>query len=178
MNLLQKMRLGLKGWLRRRSERAEGRRAAFLDRELRWERPAEAERPPEAGARPGPDLDWEGLQVAWLDRSGRIAWYFDPATGEVLRAEEGSEPPGDGTFHLIPHRSAETDRADREAFTAGVEDARMKSELETANRAEEPDAAFRAALVGARELERSWISFRNARASRAVAEWVRGLRKG
>lgn len=176
MNWLQKTRLGLKGWLRRRRERAEGRRAAFLDRELRWDRPAEPGKPSEAAARSGPDVDWEGLQVAWLDRSGRIAWYFDPATGEVVRAEEGAAPEGVGTLHPIPHRTAETDHADREAFAAGLEEGRMRSELENANRADDPDAAFRAALTRSRDLERSWISFRNERASRAVAAWVRGLR--
>lgn len=177
MEWLQKARLGLRGWLRRRREHAERERAAFVDRELRWERPTATAPAAAAAPRPpGPqaEVDWDGLQVAWLDRSGRIGWYFDAATGEVIRSEEGAAPAG-ATLHRIPHRSVETDRADREAFLERVEDARLRSRLEEAIRADDPDAAFRAALASAREVERSWISFRNDRASSAVTEWVRKL---
>lgn len=120
-------------------------------------------------------IDLDGLQVAYLDESGRIEYFLDVETGEVVEIRSG-QPRTDvdrapSRFLRVPRRTEESEAEDRWAFLGTVEDPAMKRELSGA--AEEP-ARFRALLAHDRMLERAWYSFKNDRASEAIEAWLRG----
>jgi hypothetical protein len=121
-------------------------------------------------------IDYDGLQVAWLDESGRIDYYLDLATGEVVERREGDRGPlGDAArFVRVPGRSASTEAEDRRQFLTGVEDEQMQATLSGV--LDDP-GAFRGALAEDRSLERAWYNFKNDRATAAIAAWLqsRGL---
>ena len=71
---------------------------------------------PEAGAAT-PTIDMEGLVCAFLDDSGRIGYYFDTESGEVIDVRDGSAlaPP---RYRRVPARSERSEADDRKAFAA------------------------------------------------------------
>ena len=155
--LLQKIRLAIRGWNRRREEA----NAKFVASNV-WE-PASAG--PGATDRLKPVLtqvDMEGLVCAFLDDSGRIAYYLDNETGEVVDVRDGSElalP----RYRRVPARSDQSGVADRRAFA-------MKHQKLLSSVAS-PEA-FREALSKDRALERAWYNFKNDRAIAAIEEWL------
>src|SRR5437764_8116774 len=93
-SLMQKLRLAWRGWRRRQEEKERG----FVNKNAGWGPPphpsplpggegeaATTRRGPlplgEGGQRPGEGaprrIDLEGLQIAYLDDSGRIDYYLD-----------------------------------------------------------------------------------------------------
>ncbi len=156
--LMQKIRLAFKGWNRRREER---------DRELvakhSWgpsaAQPAPAARPPVASL----PIDVEGIQIAYLDTSGRTQFYLDTQSGDVM---EATNAPLDGArYRRIPTASHEEDRL---AFLATVDDARDRARLTAAD-------SFRSTLSANRTLEKAWYNFRNDRALEIVNRWLREI---
>jgi len=99
---MQKIRLAFRGWSRRREERDQ----QFLEQNLGWGKPAPTPAP--RAARPAPTYDLEGLQCAYLDDSGVIAYYLDTQSGEVMEIRDGTmlAPP---RFRRVPPRSAATE---------------------------------------------------------------------
>lgn len=154
---LQKIRLAFKGWNRRRDER---------DRELlakhSWgpsAQPAKATPPAVANVA----IDVEGIQVAYLDTSGRTHFYLDTKSGDVV---EATNAPLDGArYKRIPTASHEEDRL---AFLGTVEDARDRARLTAAD-------SFRNTLSANRKLEKAWYNFRNDRALEIVNRWLREI---
>jgi hypothetical protein len=183
--LMQKIRLALKGWNRRREERER----EFVARNVGWggggagglkaaapqapQAPSGAAgfSPPTNGFSPpasaSPDL--EGLAVAYLDDSGRIDYYLDTTTGEVIDVRDGSSLAAP-RYRRVPARSEESEAADRGVFIGGLEDARKRAVLAPHAGSHE---AFRKAVATDRSLERAWYSFKNERAIRAIEEWLR-----
>ena len=148
---MQKIKLAIRGWNRRREEADK----AFIAKNT-WQAPADVGR---ASARPEQSaVDREGLVVAYLDDSGRIAYYLDTESGDVVDVRDGSAlaPP---RYRRVPARSAQTDSDDRRAFIA-----------------EHPELAgaadFRSALAANRTLERAWYNFKNDRAIAAIEAWL------
>ncbi len=172
LTLLQRIRVFLRGWSRRREEDAKRRQEEFLARNVSWGRPAPGPsghplpRAGEGTARP----DLEGLQVAYLDDSGRIAYFLEVQTGEVVERRDGGAMPAE-RYKPVPRRSAESDAEDRRAFVATLEDSRMRQSLSMTL---EPHD-FRRLLAHDRALERAWYNFKNERASQAIEQWLRGL---
>ena len=161
---MQKLRLAWRGWQRRREEAER----EFVAKNAGWgaagpaPSPAAPARPP---AQTGVDL--EGLQVAYLDDSGRIVYYLDTEQGEVIEARDGETyaPP---RYRRVPRRSAASDAADQREFVATLED----SALKTALRAAKDPAEFRRVLSEDRKLERAWYVFKNDRANAAIESWL------
>src|SRR6266550_3704705 len=95
--LFQKIRLAIRGWNRRREEANQ----AFVARST-WTPPNVGR----ASARPSDqaNIDMEGLAVAFLDDSGRIAYYLDTETGDVAEVRDGTAlaPP---RYRRVPVRS-------------------------------------------------------------------------
>ncbi len=156
-SLMQKLRLAWRGWQRRREDADR----EFLARNASWG-PAGAA--PAAASAPAAtkQVDLEGLQCAYLDDSGRIAYYLDMESGDVVDVHDGRAlaPP---RYRPVPRRTEASDAADRRAFVE-------KMDLRIAH----ADAAeFRAAIAKDRAVERAWYNFKNERATEAIAAWLR-----
>lgn len=161
--LMQKLRLALRGWSRRRDEAQK----EFLARNL----PRGNAPPTTAPARPAhstSSIDIDGLTVAYLDDSGHFAHYLDTVTGDILdvAVNQVLEPP---RYRRIPQRSAQSESEDRRAFVAKLDPSRGRDELARAIGVPE---AFRKALANDRALERAWYSFKNDRAIAAIEAWL------
>jgi len=167
----QKLRLALRGWNRRREEANQ----AFLQRNAGWSRAPEEK----AAATATPQttfIDIEGLAVAYLDESGKIAHWLDTESGEIVefRHIDAAAFPHvrNPRFRRIPARSAQSEDADRRAFLETLQPSRGRDELARAVGVPE---AFRRALSADRALERSWYSFKNDRALAAIDQWLRDI---
>jgi hypothetical protein len=150
-------------WNRRREERER----EFVASNATWTSSAAA---PRAGAPAvSRQIDREGLQAAFLDQSGRIAYFLDTASGEVVEQRDGAAMPPP-QFRRVPSRPADADDADRRAFIDSLDASPARDRLAGARSAVE----FRNALSEDHTLERRWYVFRNDRASAAVEEWLKG----
>lgn len=151
---MQKLRLAWSGWQRRREDADRD----FLAKNASWGATSPAPAPSRAA---GPAVDLEGLQCAYLDDSGRIAYYLDTETGDVVDVHDG-RPLALPRYRPVPRRSEASDAADRRAFVE-------KQGLRIGH----ADAAeFRAAIAKDRSVERAWYNFKNERATKAIAEWL------
>jgi hypothetical protein len=160
VSLMQRIRLWWRGSQRRREEK---------DREFLTKNTWSADvgrasaRPPDDGLKPvlRSQIDREGLQAAYLDRSGVILYYLDKETGEVV---ESREELTDSRYARVPTQS---DEDDQRAFLRT---------LTLAQRAHfQKVASFRAAVAEDRTLEKAWYNFKNDRATRAIEEWLKGI---
>jgi len=170
---MQKLRLAFRGWQRRRDEAQQ----EFVAKNASWAPAQPGQRPltpaplPASGARGAAAVDVEGLQCAYLDDSGRIAYYLDTGNGEVVEARDG-EAYAEPRYRRVPRRSAASDAADQREFVATV-DSPMKERLRAAKDAGE----FRRVLSEDRKLERAWYVFKNDRATAAIESWLRSTLK-
>lgn len=166
ISFFQKIRLMLRGRARRRDEREQ----EFVQRNVSWvaPKPAPAAAAP-APQRQTPGVDREGLQVAFLDDSGRIVYYLDVMTGEVAEHRDGEAAPDAARFKRVPRRSIESDAADRQKFITSLEPSAMRDRLALAT----DGVAFRRILSADRALERSWYVFKNDAATAAIDGWLK-----
>jgi hypothetical protein len=161
---MQKIRLGIRGWQRRREESEK----EFLTRNASWGLAA-----PAAAAAPTKTrtfaIDMEGLTVAYLDDSGQLAHFLDTSDGEIVdvRMSEAESYP-QPRYRRIPARSANADADDRRAFIASLEPSPSRDTLARSSDAD----SFRRALSADRTLERAWYNFRNDRAIEAIEAWL------
>ena len=163
--LMQKIRLALRGWSRRREERER----EFLAKNAGWGNvasgaPLTPSLSPQSGERVQ-GIDMEGLTVAYLDDSGQFHHYLDIETGEVL---ETRDPLNGDRYRRVPSRTSEAE--DRRAFIATVEDSGARARLHST-----APESFRAELARDRALERAWYNFRNDRAIAAIQTWLREM---
>ncbi len=154
--LMQKIRLALRGWNRRREERDR----EFLAKNAGWT-PAAGGAGAAKPASRQTQIDMDGLTVACLDSSGVLAHYLDIETGDVVDTQEAMI--GD-RYRRIPSQS---ETADRAAFLATLEDSGARARLGSGD--------FRNELARDRELERAWYNFRNDRAIAAMEQWLREI---
>lgn len=164
---MQKLRLAWRGWARRREEAQK----EFLAKNANWgvgQAPSPVPSTRQAGAPVATRTDLEGLQVAYLDDSGRINYFLDTENGEVVEARDG-ETFAEPRYRRVPRRSAASDAADRREFVASLDDSAVK----TALRAAKDAAEFRRVLSDNRKLERAWYVFKNDRATAAIEAWLR-----
>jgi len=153
---MQKIRLAIRGWNRRREEKQQ----EFLKQNM-W---GVAPPPPAAPARaPALHVDIEGLTVAYLDDSGQFQHYLDLETGEVIDTRElltGAR------YRRVPAHTSDAD--ERRAFLATLDDSGARARLAAAQN-------FRGELARDRALERAWYNFRNDRAIAAIEQWLREI---
>ena len=168
--------MAFRGWLRRLEAEDQRRRDDFHRRNLKWSAADPAVLSPAndvkgAAGSAALHLDLEGLQVAYLDDSGQIAYYLDTTTGDVVEVRDASAP--DATrFKRVPARSESSDENERRAFAASLESSPAKDMLAGAA-ASPPD--FRRLVASDRRTERAWYNFRNEQATRAIESWLRSL---
>jgi arylamine N-acetyltransferase len=160
---MQKLRLAWRGWARRREEKER----EFVAKNASWGgvQPLTPAPLPARGARG--EVDLEGLQVAYLDDSGRIVYYFDTENGEVIEARDG-ETFAEPRYRRVPRRSAASDAADRREFVATLDAGPLRDAL----RAAKDPSEFRRVLSEDRKLERAWYVFKNDRATAAIESWL------
>jgi hypothetical protein len=157
--LMQKIRLAIRGWNRRREEKEK----EFLAKNL-WSG-GQAIPPVQTGQARLPVLhiDIEGLVVAYLDDSGYFQHYLDIESGDVI---ESREPMIGAQYRRVPSHGAQAD--ERRDFIAALDDsarARLTSAVEN----------FRSEIALDRALERAWYNFRNDRAIAAIETWLREI---
>ena len=115
--LMQKIRLGIRGWQRRREESEK----EFLTRNASW-----AAATPVAAAAPAKSrtfaIDMDGLTVAYLDDSGQLAHFLDTSDGEIVdvRIAESAAYP-EPRYRRVPSRTPNADAEDRRAFIASLD---------------------------------------------------------
>lgn len=118
-----------------------------------------------------PAFDMEGLQVAFL--AHLMPHYLDLETGDVVDVYPGQPHPEDPQrFRRIPSRSDESEAEDRRAFVAQLKSPEARAQLA---HAVETAGAFRAAVSLDRQIEKSWFSFKNDQATRAIDAWLKTL---
>lgn len=154
---MQKLRLAWNGWKRRREDAQQ----EFLARNTSWAPAAPVSSTAAAASAAGPQVDLEGLQVAYLDDSGRIVYYLDTETGDVVDVHDGRALAAP-RYRRVPRRSEASDAADRRAFVE-----KMQLRIAHADAGE-----FRAAIAADRSVERAWYNFKNERATKAIEEWL------
>lgn len=166
----QRLQVAFRGWSRRREDESKRRQEEFLQRNTGWAA-AKPAAPAPRSASSQPEVDLAGLQTAFLDSSGAIAYYLDVESGEVLE-RRGNEPELTVVrYRRVPARTPQSDAEDRAAFAATIDDGRLRESLLEARDA----AAFRRAIAGDRAAERAWYNFKNERATTAIASWLRTL---
>ena len=171
VSFFQKIRLALRGWRRRREQQEQ----EFLRRNTSWAPQPSAPQPAAVAAQKTTTnlraIDLDGLQAAYLDNSGVIAYYLDADTGEVVENRDG-EVLDAARFKRVPMRKSEDD--DRRAFIETVESPEIKLMLMRSV----ASPTFRSVLASDRATERAWYNFRNSRATSAIEQWLKqiGLR--
>src|SRR5438067_8925563 len=98
---MQKLRLALRGWSRRREEAKKD----FLAKNTAWRSGGQASSHVES-PRAATAIDIDGLTVAYLDDSGHFAHYLDTDTGDILdvATNQTKEPP---RYRRVPQRTAQ-----------------------------------------------------------------------
>ena len=113
-------------------------------------------------------IDRDGLQIAYLGVA--LAHYLDLQTGDIIDLPLTASPPGDASrFRRIPTRTTESEADDRRLF---LETLKMPDARERLRRVIGDAQAFRAALSEDRLIERSFFSFKNDQATKAIEEWL------
>ena len=156
---MQKIKLAIRGWNRRREEKDR----EFLAKNA-WSggQATPTVQPRQAGL-PVLHIDVEGLTVAYLEDSGMFRHYLDIESGDVV---DSREPLSGARFRQIPARRPEAD--ERREFIRTVEDSGARARLTSAR-------DFRSEIARDRALERAWYNFRNDRAIAAIEAWLREI---
>src|SRR5450432_513927 len=174
VSFFQKIRLAFRGWSRRREQQEQ----EFLRKNAKWAQPSGGQAIPpvqpqapargQAGVPVLHEIDLDGLQAAYLDASGVIAYYLDVTNGEVVENRDGTTLDAP-RFKRVPMRKSEDE--DRRAFIETVEAPATKLVLMKSV----ASPAFRSVLASDRATERAWYNFRNARATAAIEQWLKQL---
>jgi uncharacterized protein UPF0158 len=125
------------------------------------------------------EVDWEGLIVAFENRSHKITHFYDRQTGDVVQvlvrdAERHAALSGDPRFAALPRDGGERSLGDLEEFARHCEDDACRRELVSAIAAPEPSSAFRDALLRHPKEEAHFFQFKERRARERAVEWLKG----
>jgi len=124
-----------------------------------------------------PEIDWEGLVVAFENRSHKITHFFDRQTGDVVQvldreAERHGALAADPRYAALPRDAGERSRGDLVDFAAHCDDADCRKDLEAALASSSPEA-FRNALLKHPKQEAHFFQFKERRARERAVEWLR-----
>jgi hypothetical protein len=125
------------------------------------------------------EVDWEGLIVAFENRSHKITHYFDRETGDVVQVlvrdeERHATFAGDPRFAALPRDGGERSFGDLEEFARHCGDAACRRDLDSALGALDPASAFRDVLRGHPKEETHFFQFKERRARERAVEWLKG----
>jgi hypothetical protein len=124
------------------------------------------------------DIDWEGLVVAFENRSQKITHFFDRQTGDVVQvlatdAARHAALSADPRYAALPKDQGERSRGDLEAFAAHCEDVECRRDLRKALESPDPPSAFRDALRRHPKEEAHFFQFKEKRARDRAVEWIK-----
>jgi hypothetical protein len=123
-------------------------------------------------------IDWEGLTVAFENRSQKITHFFDRETGDVVQvlvrdAARHAELAGNPRYRALPKDQGERSRGDLEDFAAHCEDEDCRRDLSKALEEADSAAAFRRALLAHPREESHFFQFKERRAKERAVEWLK-----
>jgi hypothetical protein len=126
-----------------------------------------------------PEIDWEGLVVAFENRSHKITHFFDRETGDVVQVldrdvERYAAMARDARYAALPRDGGERSRGDLEDFAAHCQDAEARRDLGAALAAGDTATAFREALLRHPKEESHFFQFKERRARERAVEWLKG----
>ncbi len=124
------------------------------------------------------EVDWEGLIVAFENRSQKITHFFDRTTGDVVQVldrdtERHAALSADARFSALPKDAGERSLGDLEEFARHCEDADCRRDLAAALAAPDPATRFRDALRQHAREEAHFFQFKERRARERAMEWLR-----
>jgi len=124
------------------------------------------------------EIDWEGLVVAFENRSQRITHFFDRSTGDVVQVLAERDPvrhaelSADARYAALPRDAGERSRGDLADFASHCEDDACRRELSAALSSADSIAAFREALRRNPKEEAHFFQFKEKRARERAVEWL------
>ena len=123
-------------------------------------------------------IDWEGLTVAFENRSQKITHFFDRETGDVVQVlvqdtARHAELAGDPRYQALPKDQGERTRGDLEDFAEHCEDEACRRDLSKALEDADFAAAFRRALLGHPKEESHFFQFKERRAKERAVAWLK-----
>ena len=123
-------------------------------------------------------VDWEGLTVAFENRSQKITHFFDRETGDVVQvlvqeAARHAELSASPRYRALPKDQGERSRGDLEDFAVHCEDEACRRDLTKALEEADPAAAFRRALLSHPREEAHFFQFKERRAKERAVEWLK-----
>lgn len=124
------------------------------------------------------DIDWEGLIVAFENRSHLITHFFDRQTGDVVQVldrdvERHTALSADPRYVALPRDAGERSLGDLEHFAAHCQDAACGADLASALSAGDPVHGFRDALRKHPKEEAHFFQFKERRARERAMEWLK-----
>jgi hypothetical protein len=123
-------------------------------------------------------IDWEGLTVAFENRSQKITHFFDRESGDVVQvlvrdAARHAELAADPRYEALPKDQGERTRGDLEDFVSHCEDEDCRRDLTRALEASDSAGAFRRALLAHPREEAHFFQFKERRAKERAVEWLK-----
>ncbi len=123
------------------------------------------------------EIDWEGLVVAFENRSQKITHFFDRQSGDVVQvlvqdAERHAALAADSRYAALPRDAGERSRGDLEDFAAHCTDASCRRDLEAALASADVPSAYRAALLRHAREETHFFQYKERRARERAVEWL------
>jgi len=123
-------------------------------------------------------IDWEGLIVAFENRSQKITHFFDCESGDVVQvlvrdAARHAELASDPRYRALPKDQGERTRGDLVDFAAHCEDEDCRRDLRKALESPDPSDAYRAALLAHPREETHFFQFKERRARERAVEWLK-----
>ena len=124
------------------------------------------------------EIDWEGLTVAFENRSHLITHFFDRQTGDVIQvldrdAERHAALSADPRYTALPRDAGERSLGDLEDFAAHCENAPCGADLASALSAPDPVHGFREVLRKHPKEEAHFFQFKERRARDRAVEWLK-----
>ncbi len=123
-------------------------------------------------------IDWEGLTVAFENRSQKITHFFDRESGDVVQvlvqdAARHAELSADPRYAALPKDQGERTRGDLEDFAAHCEDSDCRRDLSKALASNDSATAYRQALLAHPKEETHFFQFKERRARERAVEWLK-----
>ena len=125
-----------------------------------------------------PEIDWEGLSVAFAARSKQMNHFLDRETGEVVAHLNGApelrhalDKERAGRYVRIPKSTPDVDAARARDFAVTMESPEVR-QVALARLETEGLNAFREALIASPNDEHAWFIFRDRRVRDELKVWL------
>jgi hypothetical protein len=127
------------------------------------------------------NVDWDGLVVAFENRSQKITHFFDRDTGEVAQCVAEREPKrhaelsASRRYIALPKDRGERGRGEMELFLAEVGREKLREKLRAAMSEADPALAYREVLLSDPREEARFFQFKQRRARERAETWLASM---